>query len=164
MQVGAWPCPALLARRTWPEVDPGSSWLLTEPHLHLPGHSQALPLTRNQTAQSSPQPCPTPEPQPAPANSEALGGSPQQAPRWGVGKALEGRVLGAQEEGEDGGGARTQGVAHHNQAVVLSSAALGTERSLRARPLPARPTVSAHTGEAEGSPRSPGVVSVMRGC
>lgn len=146
-----------------PEVDLGSSWHLTEP----PSTYRAtprLPLTRNQTCRVQSPPLSHPEPQPAPANSEALGGSPQQAPWWGVGKALEGRVLGAQEEGEDGGGARAQGVAYHNQAVVLSSAALGTERSLRARPLPPKPTVSADTGEAEGSSRSPGVVSVVRGC
>ena len=65
---------------------------------------------------------------PAPAK-RPLDRLPQQAP-WGrVGKALEGWVLGSQEEGEDGGGARAQGVADHNQAVVFGSAALGTESS-----------------------------------
>lgn len=70
----------------------------------------------------------------APANSAAPRSSPQQAAWWGVGEALEGRVLGTQEEGEDGSSACTQGVAHHDQAVVFGSSALGTESSLRAPP------------------------------
>lgn len=122
-------CPALPAS----EGDLGSSWHLTEP----PSTDQGIPrppLTRSRTALPSPEPQPQPHPTLSPAKSEALGSSPQQAPWWGVGKALERRVLGAQEEGEDGGSACTQRVAHHNQAVVFGSAALGTKTTLRALP------------------------------
>lgn len=85
-------------------------------------------MTGTQTVQFSLQPWP------APAKPEAPGCSPQQASWWGVGEALEGGVLGPQEEGKDGSSACTQGVAHHNQAIVFGSTALETKRSLRALP------------------------------
>lgn len=116
-------------------------------------------MTRSQTA---PGPAPKSLAPANQANSEAPGCSPQQAPWWGVGKALEGRVLGAQKEGEDGSRACTQGVAHHNQAVVFGSAALKTERNLRA--LPRCLSGLAETREADGSSQSPGIVSVLCGC
>lgn len=109
-------------------------------------------MIRTQTAQSSPltKPAPSAVHQLPPAKSEAPDCSPQQAPWRGVGKALEGRVLGSQEEGEDGSGACAQGVAHHYQAVVFGSAALGTERSPESpAPLPAKLT----PGRQRGLPR-----------
>lgn len=52
--------------------------------------------------------------QAAPVSSKASSFLPQQASWRGVGEALEGRVLRAQEEGEDGSCASAQGVAYHN--------------------------------------------------
>lgn len=77
----------------------------------------------------------------APASSEAPSCLPQQASWRGVGEALEGRVLGAQEEGEDGCCACSQGVAYHNQAIVFGSTALGDQEMPESPPPVSQPTL-----------------------
>lgn len=70
----------------------------------------------------------------APASCEAASCLPQQASWRGVGEALEGWVLGTQEEGQDGSCASAQRVAYYNQAIVFGSTTLGTKTCLRALP------------------------------
>ena len=93
----------------------------------FPDHQ--IPVCPMQPPAQATSPPPSTFAPPAPAKSGALDCLPQQAPWGGVSKTLEGWVLGSQEEGEDGGSACAQGVAHHNQTVVFGSAALGAERS-----------------------------------
>lgn len=113
----------------------GSTWHAKSPHPTTTVLSYAIP--RHAVSETGlPSPATSSQSWPAqvslwlsgilvvPASSEAPSCLPQQASWRGVGEALEGRVLGAQEEGEDGSCACSQGVAYHNQAIVFGSTAL----------------------------------------